>query len=497
MSVRFFTVCLCLIPTAAAQDSAVKVKSPEWLRGSWTKLQIRIQGEVLNKDGSPATDFQFAAILDNQPLEAKVSGNRFEFWVPVGKQQWLLLQLEATGTKDRTLIASRWLQMMQLRNCAQEGVKLTLQPADRPTAVTVTYKGKLVSGATVSARTMSGRATRAKTNDRGVATLLLMDREELFLITAWTDDFRVGGFHLSREPKRDSRAAAYAIELEECRPQKVRLLDTADGTPIPDVTFELVIGTGEPNYQFVGRTPDWLLTSDARGEAICRWFPDWKTQGSYIELKANKWSKVGNPKMQAGVLTANLKEGTSRRRMKGQLTAANPEVSVAGLCVHAETFQTDVENQIEMMYAFTNARGEFFLDYRKGSTYVISVSDQRLASKTITIMPCSADSDETQRPTLAVVPAIPIRIKATLEGEPVRHEMVYLGIKSELNYVENGEPVGAIAGRRWRVVTDKAGEARAYIHPDDRLEASIDIAGKRIRSAPYNGVILLEGKSAK
>ena len=41
--------------------------------------------------------------------------------------------------------------------------------------------------------------------------------------------------------------------------------------------FRLLVGTGEPNYQFLstGDTlPPSVMTTDENGEALFRWFPD-------------------------------------------------------------------------------------------------------------------------------------------------------------------------------------------------------------------------------
>lgn len=498
---RFVTICLCLARFTTAQDEikpASSPKAPDWLRGSWTKLEMRICGEVQNADGTPATNFRFTALIDNNPLDVNVENNRFECWVPVGKQQWFTLQLEATATNDKTLIASQWLPMMQLRHYATKGVQLKLQPSDRPTSVTVTYKGKPVEGATVSAVTITGRVTRAISGSDGVATVLLMQDEELSGLTAWTDDFRVGGFHLrSRAKTLDPKANSYSLGLEDGRPLTVRLVDSDTGAPVPDITYELTIGSGKPKYQFIGRTPDWLLTSNAQGEAVCRWFPDWKTHGSYLELKGTKYSLVGKPTMVDGTFLVKLTESTSRRRVTGRVTSDDPGISVAGLCVQIETFQTDVEGRGEGLYAFTDANGRFFADYRRGSTYLLSVGDARLASKTKQMIPFDAETGETKRPTLQIARGVPIKIKVTFDDKPLRNALLWLAVQHESFYIEEGEKHYFTGGRRWSAFTDEDGEATAYVFAGDKLSASTAVVGRRLRAESKDGVIRLEAKSQK
>ena len=76
----------------------------------------------------------------------------------------------------------------------------------------------------------------------------------MFQLSAWTDDFKVGGFVFHRDPPRDPQADKYEIKLDKCRDQLIRFTDT-DNKPVPNFDFDLIIGTGEPNYQFIQNIP--------------------------------------------------------------------------------------------------------------------------------------------------------------------------------------------------------------------------------------------------
>ena len=63
--------------------------------------------------------------------------------------------------------------------------------------------------------------------------------------------------------------------------------------PVPDLGFVLTVGTGEPDSQFLGKTPDCEMKTDKNGEAVDRRFPDWKKHGSYVEILDPHWVKGG------------------------------------------------------------------------------------------------------------------------------------------------------------------------------------------------------------
>jgi hypothetical protein len=111
-----------------------------------------------------------------------------------------------------------------------------------------------------------------------------MNRDKLSQLTAWTDDYRIGGYSLDRGPPRDPMGDKFSIELDRCRPQTIRIINDEDQSPVPNLGFVLTIMTGPPDYQFPGETPDRAMRTDANGEAVYRWFPDWKRHHSYVEI---------------------------------------------------------------------------------------------------------------------------------------------------------------------------------------------------------------------
>ena len=128
-----------------------------------------------------------------------IEGNRFAFWVRDTSASYLLLQVNATSADGRQ-IARRTIHADEIRQAAIDGLKLQMEKPERSVAVTVVENGRTVPDAVVAAEFEENRVTDT-TNGAGVATFLLMKRDELSQLTAWTKDFKVGGYSLYRDPK--------------------------------------------------------------------------------------------------------------------------------------------------------------------------------------------------------------------------------------------------------------------------------------------------------
>ena len=60
-------------------------REPAWLDGSWTKLRIRLSGQVVDPSGQPVTDCRIVANMDSRSLKVRVEGSKFTCWVPAGE----------------------------------------------------------------------------------------------------------------------------------------------------------------------------------------------------------------------------------------------------------------------------------------------------------------------------------------------------------------------------------------------------------------------------
>jgi hypothetical protein len=462
------------VGTRAGQTPEAK---PAWLDGSGENLRIKLAGAIRDETGAFAKDCKLTVTLRTEfsstNLPVVIKASLFQAWVPVGHPRWFNIDLNATSA-DGLRVARTGLSTFQLREAAIEGLELTVKPPERFLEVTVVEKGMPIRDAFVIAEVGDATFT-SKTNNSGVARFPLMNRDKLVRLTAWTNDFRIGGFYFNRKPPRDPSGSQFTIELEKCRPQLVRIINDANKSPIPDLDFVLTVGTGPPNYQFPGQTPDCEMRTNGKGEAVYRWFPDWKSQGSYIEIRDPRWVKAAAAKMVDGAIVFTLKRSRfdARKRVVGRVesTARN----LAGLSVEMHSFQGEEEHTIDMLNAFTDENGRFAADYLPGATYCINVNDARYVSNIVDLIPYDPATGKTSAPLLTISEGQPVEVAITSGPKrvPVAHEWVQLETPHEFSWLENGKAHNGRGGRRWWVTTNEQGKARTFALPGEKLDGSI------------------------
>lgn len=463
--------------TEQSSAQSIPVAKPDWLEGSGKDLRIRLAGTVHEESGAPVNDCRIRITQRTQHSRNKilprVVQNGFRASVPVGDVGWFFLHVVAVS-KDGLRVARADIPAFELRQLAIDGLNLTLRPPERSLEVTVVENEKPVAGAHVTAD-VGGATFDAETNDLGIAKLPLMNRDRLSQLTAWTDDFRVGGFSFHRKPPRDPTGNKFTIELERCRPQLIRVINVEDRKPVPDLEFLLTVGTGPPDFQFPGRTPDSELRTNERGEATYRWFPDWKQHGSYLEFLDPRWVKA-EPQATVGadfVVPVKKSQFDERKRVMGQVVS--PGRSVAGLSVEMRSFQGEEERHSDVVYSFTDENGRFAANYLPGATYCICVNDARFVSDIIDLIPYDPAEDETSSPSLSLREGQLIEVIATVgPGKtPIPYQWIQLETPHLYSWLENGMERSGQGSRRWSVTTDAEGKARSYALPGHDLRASI------------------------
>jgi len=459
---------------AAAPPAAQK---PDWLEGSGKELRIRLAGTVHDETGVPVNDCRIRITQRTQHSRNKilprVVQNGFRASVPVGDVGWFFLHVVATS-KDGRRVARADIAAFELRQLAIDGLNLTLRPPERSLEVTVVDNERPVAGAHVTAD-IGGATFDAETNDMGIARIPLMNRDRLSQLTAWSDDFRLGGFSFHRDPPRAPTGSRFTIELERCRPQIIWVINVEDQKPVPNLEFKLTVGTGPPDFQFPGRTPDSELRTNEKGEAIYRWFPDWKQHGSYLESLDPRWIKAEREETVGGVLVVTAKSSRfdERKRVTGQVVS--PGRSVAGLFVEMWSFQGEEEHRSDVVYGFTDENGLFAANYLPGATYCINVNDARFVSDIIDLIPFDPAEDETNSPSLTLREGQLVEVHATFgpKKTPIPYQWIQLETPHRYSWLENGKEQSGQGGRRWSVTTDAEGRAHSYALPGHELRASI------------------------
>jgi hypothetical protein len=458
----------------AGQSLAAK---PAWLDGSGKDLRIKLAGAIRDETGAPAKDCKLTVTLKTQfagtNLPVLIKGNLFQVWVPLGHPGWFNVNLNAASADGRR-ISRTGLSAFELREAAIEGLELTIKPPERFLEVTVVEKGSRVRDAFVIAEVGDTTFT-TKTNDSGEARFALMKRDKLIRLTAWTNDFKVGGYYFNRKPPRDPSGSQFTIELEKCRSQLIRLINEETKAPIPNFDFVLTVGTGPPDYQYVGQTPECEMQTNGKGEAVYRWFPDWKSHGSYIESRDPRWVKAADQKTDHDAIVFRLKRSRfdARKRVLGRVetTARN----LAGFSVEMHSFQGEEEQTIDMLNAFTDENGTFAADYLPGATYCINVNDARYVSNIIDLIPYDPATGKTSAPSLTISDGQPVEVAITSGPArvPVAHQWIQLETPHEYSWLENGKAHNGGGGRRWSVTTNEQGKARTFALPGQKLQGSI------------------------
>ena len=457
------------------------------LRGEGKNREMLLRGRVFDVDGKPAEGFELIATayksqLGRDVLPAIVVGHEFELWVPISGSDWFHLGLAATA-KNGSSRAVKGVENRELRKAAIEGIDLRLVPTNRTVEISVTHDGAPVANANVNAQLPGHTLLQSKTDAKGKSTFRLCQGEQLRQLTAWTDDFRIGGFSFSRKPRRDPLGDEFTIELDDCRDQTIRFLNAEDQTPVANVQFELVMGTGKPNYNFAavpGSFPHCRMTTDEDGEATCRWFPDWETHGAYVEIVDPRWAAaVDHQDMKTaedGALVMPLKRRVPRKPIFGKVTS--DRFDVGGLLVEIKSFQGEEEGRSDHVYAFTDKEGNFTADCLPGAPYTVCINDGRMASNMIDLIPYEPDTGKSNFAELKVSAGRPVEIRVT-SGPlrlPMRNQWVYVRQTHRYEWFKDGEKRNGQGARDYPVYTDNRGVARARA-----------LAGSKLRVTVYAG----------
>ena len=280
LAVLFFATALSLgIPLRISMgDDSAKA---DWIRGFGENLQMRLQGEVLEADGSPAQHYTITGqSYNDKPIDVTTNGSRFESWVDVNRDDWYGIYFQAVSEdgKRRSVLE---LSRQNMRQSCIDGVELRLAKPRRTMEVRVVHQEKSVPDAQVAVNCGFGIIERGVSDANGIAIIELYSNKEPSQLTAWVKNFRIGGYTFDRTPTRDPLIAIHQVELNDCRNQKIRLLDES-GLAVPDVKFKLQIATPQPDFNFIGINENSFLTTDKNGEAFQPWFPNWEDFYSYI-----------------------------------------------------------------------------------------------------------------------------------------------------------------------------------------------------------------------
>lgn len=460
-------VWLSLVASVLAQDANKETVEHklDWLRGSGKKLEIKIRGELVDRNGKTIDGCNVLCMQTHErQLDVVVQGNSFESWVPVNAVKWFALSLSATDASGE-LDCYKTIAHDELRDAAVNGIRLVLQPPDRFVEFHLVDDKKPVADTAVF--TTIGRVSRlTKSNDQGIARVPAKNGDRLGHVGAYSDKGLVGGFTCSRRPERDPSLDKYTIEMHASREVIINTVDVDLGDAVPGIDVELHIATPLPYANFIGTYPKLsYIRTDELGEFRFRWMPDWEEHYLDIRVKNDKYVLAGDPYFAENVLVIPIVPSLvdQRKTVTGRVTGDG--ANIAGVCMEFVTFQAEEEDKVERHSIFSDAEGRFEFDALPDCTYYVAVCDPRLVCQPFDLVPYQSKEKKTNSPTVPVFAGYPVKIAVVdSDNVPVVNQPVHVRSNHRFSYVdsETGEEHKASSGRQWYVYTNEHGIAKAY-----------------------------------
>jgi hypothetical protein len=470
-SILLWVFCGCCGYDVQAADQA----TDDWIRGNSDNLEMRIRGEILDVDGQPAHSPLISVKLvhesSSQPVDVRLQGHRFEVWLPVHQVEWYAVQIEARSD-DAQRRGSTRLMRLSLRGVAVNGLVLTLQPSTRSVKAKIVHDNKPVPHANLIVETTDRTELHCQSDDAGIAEIKLLPAEKMHGFTAWTNDPLFGGFQFDREPIRDESADKQTIELFKCREQKFRVVD-GDGKPCSDVEMFLHVATPQPHINFLGSIEASSMVTDRDGNAMFRWFPDWKDVFCYVNLNSHQWVIDGESKWVNGEFVVQVKPRTLRQKAVGKLDFNGR--SKAGFCVFWSSFQGERNNASDVVTSVTDQDCNFSADVLPGATYCVFMNDTQVVSDMIDLIPAPTDGTDAatavlhvQEPEILALSVTAGKSKRAIAYQPVHVRQVH-----SYQWLEDGKQRSGMAARDRYVYADELGKATAVVESGKEVEVSV------------------------
>lgn len=449
----------------------VAQETQDWIRGSGENVALRIHGQVVNPDGSPTDEYSLIASVSGQQgkanLETTIDQDGFSAWVDVRNIYAVSLQFQSNEGRFRKSLV---IGAEEIRKAAMDGLKIELLPIEssRTIQLRVVHRGEPVANAKIKINS-SGGETILETGANGQATHELFDNASLYAFTAWTDQL-IGGYQFGRGPTRDSTLDIFEIELFDCRPLRIRLLEEGSQQPVRNARFQIFVATPQPHYNFLGENEAFFLNTNSQGEAMFPYWPNWPDHHTYLEMRDPQWvigdRENSSFRVNDGVMTVKLRRsGFDKRRLAtGRLEL--PAGTAGGFCVELNG-PGEEEGRFERLYAFADREGNYSASVLPGATYLAFVRDKDWVSDFQHNVPYPPGSEKAELPTLTVNRGVPLEIQLTAgpSKTPIRNASV--SVISEHRY--SSERDGAVSSRgshrQMFAVSDDSGIAKFSVPP--------------------------------
>ncbi|TWT93749.1 hypothetical protein [Stieleria varia] len=447
----------------------------EWIRGNLDDLEIRLKGDILLPSGEPATNPSVSAKLNrrtvSETLPVTVTGNQYEVWLPVHRQDWYAVRIDAVSA-DGSQRSDLTIDRVRLRQTAIDGLPITLRHCVRTVTVRAVQDGSPVAKANVKLEMSTGHVMIKRTGDDGSAAFDLLSDEQLRAITTWTDNPWFGGFYFDREPIRDPDAETHTVTLHECRPLKIHVVD-GDNIPVSGIRFQFQVGTPPPFYNLMGTIDASEMVTDDQGDAVFKWFPDWENHSCYVDLDDNQWFQVDKGKWVINDFLVRVEQKRKRVKVSGVLKRTKG--SKAGFTIQLRSFQGERLRRSDVLLSVTDKEGRFVADVLPGATYCVCVNDTKFTSDMIDLIPAPDDGRE---PTPIILDiqrsaALEIQVTAGENHRPLPNQQLLVCQTHVFSWLKNGQKEYGSGTRASWVRTNEDGGAVVHVQPGKELEVSI------------------------
>ena len=467
-----------LDPPAQAGQSPSSLNNTKLVgvRGSGDTLEFLLHGRLLGGEEGPPIDPQLEVIspISNQKFPLRISGDRYEVWLPVKAFEWLQLSIQGSCRDGRRVNES--LYASRLHMAIEQGVDLPFQRPSRTVTFQVQTNGQPVPAAHVQIMTSIGRSMTSS-DANGQASFKLLKDEELHACTTWTETGLLGGFQFRQMPKRDSRADEHSVELFECEPRKIVVVDTL-GSPVPGLRLKLDVATPAPSFNYLGKPEGYEVTTDATGTASYAWVPKWKDVHLAHAILLDKEWIFQSQTSQPDRIEVVVKRPTDRVQFSGIVSRGGD--SVGGVIIEAYSFEGESESTSDMHYVMADSEGKFSFQALPNSTYCIFVCDDRLVSEPSILTPLDPETGRKNSAMLSIFEGFPITVALTAgdNRRPIAGHSISLFAEYPFSWKEDGKLRNGLTSRQTFATTNEQGTATAFA-PAGTFRASVYTSGWR------------------
>ncbi|MBS0202614.1 MAG: thioredoxin family protein [Planctomycetes bacterium] len=450
-------------PMAAPSQDQPVASQPPGLRPAKSKLvhlQPRVQvdgpiltirGTILRPDGSVAKDAVLEQSGPGDVVSATIRDGQYEI-----RSTGTLLNPPSILCRNPSGSLQSLIQVggYTLRSDCQTAKTITLAPT-KIIRVKVTDEQKIVDSAHVQVEAGSFKYL-ATTGTDGVAELRIPQQESVFLMSAWTDDHRIGGMHVARKPTREKFGYEFEVEVSSSPPVRVRVVD-AQQKPLENVPVEFVAVDGEHGELFVGNNPTSSQTTDVHGDAVFNWVPKWAGERGYFTIAdGSPWRRVGDGaarKLTDGLYEFQVAPSRSPERIvvESQLLGVTSDVS--GMLVEFWSFEGEEEDTCDVIYSRCDSQGRFSARLLPDSEYGVYVNDRQWVSNSWEGIVVSKDGG-IQKPELKLTKGTDIEVLVTRGSNEEPLKNAWLAFESDPD---------ALHGRRFWGRTDEHGRFTAPV----------------------------------